>query len=56
MESAVRLVDAAYGALSVIADGKRLAEFIPVGLSQDEIEGIRSLARSGARPARPADR
>jgi len=40
VESAVRLVDAAYGALGVIGDGKRLAEFIPVGLSQDEIEAI----------------
>jgi GAF domain-containing protein len=40
VETAVRLVDATYGALGVIGDGKRLAEFIPVGLSQDEIEAI----------------
>src|SRR6204780_2015932 len=40
VEAAVRLVDATYGALGVIGDGKRLAEFIPVGLSQDEIEAI----------------
>ncbi len=41
VEAAVGLVDATYGALGVIGDeGKRLAEFIPVGLSQDEIAGI----------------
>ena len=40
VQTAVRLVDATYGALGVIGDGKRLAEFIPVGLSQDEIEAI----------------
>ena len=40
VETAVRLVDATYGALGVIGDVKQLAEFIPVGLSQDEIEAI----------------
>jgi signal transduction histidine kinase len=40
VETAVGLVDATYGALGVIGDGKRLAEFIPVGLSQDEIGEI----------------
>jgi two-component system, NarL family, sensor histidine kinase DevS len=40
VESAVGLVDATYGALGVIGEGKRLAEFIPVGLSQDEIGRI----------------
>ncbi len=40
VETAVGLVDATYGALGVIGEGKRLAEFIPVGLSQDEIEHI----------------
>jgi signal transduction histidine kinase len=40
VETAVRLVDATYGALGVIGEGKQLAEFIPVGLSQDEIEAI----------------
>jgi signal transduction histidine kinase len=40
VETAVRLVDATYGALGVIGDSKRLAEFIPVGLSQEEIEAI----------------
>ncbi len=40
VETAVSLVDATYGALGVIGDDKRLAEFIPVGLSQDEIGRI----------------
>src|SRR3984957_6734705 len=39
-ETAVRLVDASYGALGVIGDDKQLAEFIPVGLTGDEIEQI----------------
>jgi signal transduction histidine kinase len=38
--SAVSLVDARYGAMGVIGDGGRLAEFIPVGLTEDEIAGI----------------
>ena len=37
VETAVRLVDATYGALGVIGDDKQLAEFIPVGLTEDEI-------------------
>ncbi len=40
VESAVTLVDARYGAMGVIGDGDRLAEFIPVGLSEDEIGRI----------------
>ena len=40
VETAVGLVDASYGALGVIGEGKRLAEFIPVGLSREEIGGI----------------
>ncbi|MGW1518560.1 GAF domain-containing protein [Streptomyces sp. NPDC002287] len=36
VEAAVVLVDAEYGALGVIGDDKRLAEFLPVGIS-DEI-------------------
>jgi signal transduction histidine kinase len=40
VETAVGLVDASYGALGVIGEGERLAEFIPVGLSQDEIARI----------------
>src|SRR5437763_9658671 len=44
VEAAVRLVDATYGALGVIGDDdggkRRLAEFIPIGLNQEEIAGI----------------
>jgi signal transduction histidine kinase len=40
VETAVRLVDATYGALGVIGDDKELAEFIPVGLTNDEIGRI----------------
>ena len=40
VETAVRLVDATYGALGVIGDDKKLAEFIPVGLTEDEIGRI----------------
>jgi signal transduction histidine kinase len=40
VEAAVGLVDATYGALGVIGEGKSLAEFIPVGLSQEEIGRI----------------
>ena len=40
VQTAVGLVDATYGALGVIGEGKRLTEFIPVGLSQDEIGRI----------------
>jgi signal transduction histidine kinase len=40
VETAVRLVDGSYGALGVIGDDKQLAEFIPVGLSEDDIRRI----------------
>ncbi len=40
VESAVTLVDARYGAMGVIGDGGRLAEFIPVGLTEAEIGRI----------------
>jgi two-component system, NarL family, sensor histidine kinase DevS len=40
VEAAVGLVDATYGALGVIGEDKQLAEFIPVGLSQEEIGRI----------------
>ena len=40
VQTAVALVDATYGALGVIGDDKKLAEFIPVGLSEDEIARI----------------
>jgi signal transduction histidine kinase len=39
-ETAVELVDATYGALGVIGSSGRLAEFIPVGLSEEEIGRI----------------
>jgi signal transduction histidine kinase len=40
VETAVELVDATYGALGVIGNDGQLAEFIPVGLSEDEIGRI----------------
>src|SRR5207245_7953696 len=64
VETAVGLVDATYGALGVIGDGKRLAEFIPVGLSQEEIgridhwpegRGLLGLLIDDPRPLRLAD-
>src|SRR6266516_3209416 len=40
VETAVELVSARYGALGVIGEGGRLAEFVPVGLDESEIAGI----------------
>ncbi len=40
VEAAVTLVDASYGAMGVIGEGGRLAEFIPVGLTEEEITNI----------------
>jgi signal transduction histidine kinase len=40
VEAAVTLVDARYGALGVIGEGGRLAEFIPVGLDEGQIARI----------------
>jgi signal transduction histidine kinase len=40
VEAAVGLVDARYGAMGVIGEDQRLTEFIPVGLGQEEIDGI----------------
>lgn len=40
VEAAVRLVDARYGALGVIGEDGRLAEFIPVGLDEAQIAAI----------------
>jgi signal transduction histidine kinase len=37
VQAAVELVDARYGALAVIGEGRRLAEFIPVGLDNEAI-------------------
>ena len=68
VEAAVGLVDATYGALGVLGDDdrgkRRLAEFIPVGLSQDEIarihhwpegRGLLGLLVDDPRPLRLAD-
>ena len=64
VETAVGLVDATYGALGVIGEDRRLAEFIPVGLSQDEIarihhwpegRGLLGLLIEDPRPLRLAD-
>ncbi len=64
VETAVSLVDARYGAMGVIGEGNRLAEFIPVGLSTAEIEaihhwpegkGLLGLLVSEPRPLRLAD-
>jgi len=40
-EVAVTLVRARYGAVGVVGEGGRLAEFVPVGLAEDEIAAIR---------------
>jgi signal transduction histidine kinase len=40
VEAAVSLVDAKYGAMGVIGEGGTLADFIPVGLSEEEIRRI----------------
>jgi signal transduction histidine kinase len=40
VEAAVSLVDASYGAMGVIGEAGRLAEFVPVGLTEQEIERI----------------
>ncbi len=40
VEAATALVDARYGALGVIGDGDRLARFVTVGVTEDEIAAI----------------
>jgi signal transduction histidine kinase len=64
VETAVSLVDARYGAMGVIGEGGRLAEFIPVGLSSSEVEaihhwpegkGLLGLLVTDPRPLRLAD-
>jgi hypothetical protein len=40
VEATVTLVDAQYGALSVIGEEGRLADFIPAGLDEAAIAGI----------------
>ena len=64
VEAAVGLVDARYGALGVIGDGQRLAEFVPVGLDDAAIgrvdhwpegRGLLGLLIRDPRPLRLAD-
>lgn len=64
VETAISLVDATYGALGVIGEGKRLADFIPVGLTEEEIRnidhwpegrGVLGLLIDDPRPVRLAD-
>jgi signal transduction histidine kinase len=40
VQTAVSLVDADYGAMGVIGDNGELTEFIPIGLTTDQIEAI----------------
>ena len=40
VEAAVQLVDAKYGAMGIIGEGGRLAEFIPIGVTEVEISRI----------------
>ena len=64
VETAVELVDARFGAMGVVGDGDRLAEFIPVGLGEDQIaeishwpegKGLLRLLITDPRPLRLAD-
>jgi signal transduction histidine kinase len=64
VETAVSLVDAQYGAMGVIGEGGTLAEFIPVGLTSEEIgaihhwpegKGLLGLLISDPKPLRLAD-
>ncbi|WP_329560478.1 sensor histidine kinase [Kitasatospora sp. NBC_01266] len=43
VEAAVTLVDAEYGALGVIGEDQRLSRFIPVGVTDDQVEKIGNL-------------
>ncbi|MEU4575269.1 GAF domain-containing protein [Nonomuraea sp. NPDC023979] len=61
VETATKLVDAAYGALGVVGDDSTLVQFIPVGLSEEEIAriehwphglGLLGLLIKDARPVR----
>ena len=64
VEAAVALVDARYGALGVVGEGGRLADFIPVGLDEAAIaridhwpegRGLLGLLIRDSRPLRLAD-
>jgi GAF domain-containing protein len=63
-QAAVHLADARHGALGVLGEGGRLAEFIPVGLEEAQIsqighwprgEGVLGLLIRDPRPLRLAD-
>ncbi|MGW3046239.1 GAF domain-containing sensor histidine kinase [Kitasatospora sp. NPDC001159] len=43
VEAAVTLVDAEYGALGVIGEDQRLSQFIPVGVTDDQVKQIGAL-------------
>ncbi|MEU4119890.1 GAF domain-containing protein [Kitasatospora sp. NPDC028055] len=43
VEAAVTLVDAEYGALGVIGEDQRLSQFIPVGVTDDQVKEIGDL-------------
>ncbi|MFH8386110.1 GAF domain-containing protein [Kitasatospora sp. NPDC018058] len=43
VEAAVTLVDAEYGALGVIGEDQRLSQFIPVGVTDDQVKRIGAL-------------
>lgn len=43
VEAAVVVVDAEYGALGVLGEGTRLAQFLPVGITDEQREAIGSL-------------
>ena len=64
VQTAVSLVDARYGAMGVIGDNDRLVEFIPVGLTDEQIasihhwpegKGLLGLLITDPRPLRLAD-
>ena len=48
VEAAVELVSARYGALGVVGEGGRLAEFVPVGLGEAQIAAIDHWPRAAA--------
>jgi len=64
VQTAVSLVDASYGAMGVIGERERLAEFIPVGVTDEQIaaihhwpegKGLLGLLITDPRPLRLAD-
>ncbi|WP_281191452.1 GAF domain-containing protein [Nonomuraea maritima] len=64
VEAATKLVDATYGALGVVGEDRTLVQFVPVGLTEEEIAtiehwphglGLLGLLIKDARPVRLAD-